>query len=197
MAGIEVGQVAPSFRLPSGQGPEISPEDYRGRNSLIVWFTKGLGCPFCRKHTTQIVQGYQDFKAMNGEVLEITTTPVNRARVYVSSYKIPFPYLCDPDRQVGGKWGLGVRSHSFAWYAKTMYAGATMRRPPTQFDAIPPALGEFPGMLADDDTGFYIVDKKGIVRYSVSGSYRTESGARPLPSNDEIIRELELLQTAA
>jgi len=197
MAGIEVGQVAPSFRLPSGQGAEVGLDDYRERNSLIVWFTKGLGCPFCRKHMTQIVRGYEDFRTMNGEVLEITTTPLKRARLYIDNYDIPFPYLCDPERRVRQEWGLGMRPHSLAWYAKTMYAGITLKHPPTPFEDVSPALGEFPGMLADDDMGFYILDKKGVVRYSVAGSYRTEAGARPIPSNDEIIQELDLLREAA
>jgi len=29
-----------SFRLQSGQGPEIRPPDFRGRSNLVVWFTK-------------------------------------------------------------------------------------------------------------------------------------------------------------
>jgi peroxiredoxin len=31
MSGIVVGQPAPSFRLPSAQGPEIALEEFRGK----------------------------------------------------------------------------------------------------------------------------------------------------------------------
>ena len=45
MPGIAVGQAAPSFRLPSAQGPEIGLEDFRGKKNVVVWFTKGMACP--------------------------------------------------------------------------------------------------------------------------------------------------------
>ena len=49
MPSIEIGQMAPPLRLPSGQGQEVALEDYRGRQHVIVWFTKGMACPFCRQ----------------------------------------------------------------------------------------------------------------------------------------------------
>jgi peroxiredoxin len=39
---LPIGTPAPSFRLPSAQGPEIGLEDYRGRSNLVLWFSKGL-----------------------------------------------------------------------------------------------------------------------------------------------------------
>jgi peroxiredoxin len=190
MTSVEVGQVAPSFRLPSGQGPEIGPEDYRGRRNLIVWFTKGMGCPFCRQHMTQLVRGYPTVQALNAEILEVSTTPPERGRLYVSKFNIPFPYLCDPDYRVRRAWGLGKRSQSLASYAKTLYTGMTMEPPPSDFGKVQPSLGEFPGLLADDDMGFFIVDKNGVVRYSLEGSYVAGGATRPIPSHEEIAREL-------
>lgn len=37
-----VGQPAPDFSLPTAQGPEMGPRDYRGRCKLVLWFSKGL-----------------------------------------------------------------------------------------------------------------------------------------------------------
>ena len=34
-----VGQPAPTFKLPSAQGPDIGLEDYRGKKNVIVWFS--------------------------------------------------------------------------------------------------------------------------------------------------------------
>jgi len=81
MKGLSTGEAMPSFRLPSGQGAEVSSEDYRGRNNLIVWFTKGMACPFCRQHMSQLVRGYPEFQKRDAEILEITTSkPGVRAR---------------------------------------------------------------------------------------------------------------------
>jgi putative peptide zinc metalloprotease protein len=190
MTSVEVGQVAPSFRLPSGHGPEIGPDDYRGRQSVVVWFTKGMGCPFCRQHMTQLVRGYPSFRARNAEILEVTPTSPERARMYVSKFNIPFPYLCDPKRLVRRSWGLERRSHSVGWYAMAFYAGMTLDRPPSGFGKVEPSLGEIPHLLADDDMGFYILDKNGVVRYALAGSYIDGRAARQIPSDEEIVREL-------
>jgi|KBSSwiStaDraftv2_1062776.scaffolds.fasta_scaffold168740_3 peroxiredoxin len=195
MTDVVVGRPVPGFRLPSGQGPEIGPEDYRGRRNVVVWFTKGMGCPFCRRHMGQLVQGYPSFSALNAEILEVTPTPPERARFYVSNYRIPFPYLCDPQYRVRRDWGLEKRSHSLAWYATRLYEGAKREMPPDDFGEIArPSMREMPGVLADDDMGFYIVDKLGVVRYSLAGSYVVDGASRPIPSNQEIVRELTLCE---
>jgi peroxiredoxin len=188
---VQLGQVAPSFRLPSGQGQETGPEDYRGRSNVVVWFTKGMGCPFCRQHMSQIVRGYPTFQALNAEVLEVTSTSPERGRLYVSKFNIPFPYLCDPGYSVQRNWGVEVRSHSIGWYAMALYAGTKFDHPPSDFGEVKPSLREFPGMLADIDTGFYILDRNGVVRYALSGPYIVGKTARQIPSNEEIVRELE------
>jgi peroxiredoxin len=197
MQSLQVGQVAPSFRLPSGQGPEVGPGDYRGRRNVVVWFTKGMGCAFCRQHMTQLLRGYPTFQALSGEILEVTPTPPDRARLYASKFNIPFPYLCDPDYRVRRAWGLEVRSHSIGWYATTFYAGFKAPDLPSDFGKVQPALKEFPSLLADEDMGFYILDKKGVVRYALAGSYAAGKSARQIPSNEEIARELELCERAS
>lgn len=191
MAGVEVGQKAPSFRLPSGQGDEIGPEDYRGRSNLIVWFTKGMGCPFCRTQMSQLARGYPRLKAASAEVLQVTPTRPERARFYAQNFPIPFPYLCDPDYAVNRAWGLGVRSHSLAWYAKKFYAGAKMAKPQAEIGNPKTPLREVPDILADTDMGFFIVDRGGMVRYKQAGGYFSEHGLNNIPSVDEIVKILE------
>jgi peroxiredoxin len=197
MPSPQVGQVAPSFRLPSGQGPAIGPDDYRGRRHVIVWFTKGMACAFCRHHMTQLLRGYPTFQNLNGEILEVTPTPPERARLYATKFNIPFPYLCDPDYRVRQSWGLEQRPHSIGWYAAAFYAGFTAPQPSSDFGKVQPALAEFPRLLADEDMGFYILDKNGVVRYALAGAYLDGKAARQIPSNEEIVRELKLCERAS
>ena len=189
MSSVQVGQVAPSFRLPSGQGPEIGPEDYRGRRNVIVWFTKGMACAFCRQHMSQLVRGYPRLQELNAELLEVTLSTPERARFYVENFKIPFPYLCDPGYNVRSSFGLEQRSHSLGWYVAAFQAGGKVSAP-SDFGEMKPALREIPKLLVDDDMGFYILDKAGVVRYSLAGTYIDGKAARQIPSNEEIAREL-------
>ena len=97
MAEVEVGQQAPSFRLVSGHGGEVSPTDYRGKSNLVIWFTKGMACPFCRTQMSQLARGMGRLKAAGAEVIQVTPTRPERARFYVQNFRVPFPYLCDPE----------------------------------------------------------------------------------------------------
>jgi peroxiredoxin len=194
MPGVEVGQKAPSFRLPAGQGREIGPDDYRGKSNLIVWFTKGMACPFCRTQMSQLARGYPRVKEAGAEVLQVTPTPPERARFYAQNFRIPFPYLCDPDYAVHRTWGLDVRSHSLPWYAQKLYGAMTMPAPPAADIGNPkPTLREMPGNLYDSDMGFFVIDRDGIVRYKHAEAYVTDKGLNTIPSLDEITRQLERL----
>lgn len=191
MAQIGVGQVAPPFRLPSGQGPEVALEDYRGRKNVILWFTKGMACPFCRQQMSQLARGYGEFAARDAEIVEVTNSTPDRARVYAQKFGLRFPYLCDPDYSVRRTWGLGLRSHGPVYYAKTLYGGLTAPKVETEYAGEPAKLTEMPSLLADEDMGFFIVDKAGVVRYALAGAYGTVAGLRQIPNNAEILQELD------
>ena len=195
MQGITVGQAAPSFRLPSAQGGEVGLDDYRGRKNVIVWFTKGMGCPFCRTQMTQISRAYSDVQKLGGEILEVTVSPVRRARIYAEKFRLPFPYLCDPDYEVRQKWGVASRSHGVGHYVSALVKGLTTPAPANDFGTFAPPLDELPRILSDDDMGFFIVDKQGIVRYATTAMYRTDSSGVSVPGNDEILRELGKLSS--
>ena len=194
MSEVRVGQTAPGFRLPSAQGPEISLEDYRGQKNVIVWFTKGMACVFCRQHMSQLARAYDEIRKRGAEVLEIAPSSPEKGRLYASKYKLPFPYLCDPDDKARESWHIEKRKRGPGWYVTGMVRGMTAKPPANDFGAEGPAPGDIPGLLRDDDMGFFIIDRDGIVRYAYTGSYvegQTPLKIRPLPANDEILRELD------
>ncbi len=192
MTAVEIGQRAPTFRLPSGQGAEVSLEDYRGRGPLIVWFTKGMACPFCRTQMSQLARGYPQIRALGAEVVQITPTKPDRARFFARNFTIPFPYLCDPDYSVHQQWGVEVRSHSLLWYAQMFRTASKIPPPPPAEIGDPKTpLRELPRLLDDSDMGFFVLDREGIVRYRLSGSYGEGHGTRPIPTMPEITRELQ------
>ena len=186
MTPIGVGQTAPSFRLPAATGGDVSLDDFRGRNPVVVWFTKGMACAFCRQHMSQLARGYGRFKDLRGELLQITLTPPERARTYAEKFRLPFPYLCDPDYRVRRSWGLDRRARSPLWYAGTLYACTKWPKPSDDFGKVPVALAEMPKMLADDDAGLFVLDRAGIVRYASTAAYVTAQGVHALPANEEI-----------
>jgi peroxiredoxin len=193
MPPIAIGQPAPSFSLPSGQGPTVSLDEYRGRSHVILWITKGMGCPFCRSQMSQLALGYPRFKALGAEVLQVTPSPPARAAFYTQRFRVPFIYLCDPDYRVHRQWGLEVRSHSLGWYAKSLVTAARTTMPTSDLGDPRVSLGEVKTNLHDTDMGFFLIDRAGVVRYALSGTYMGAEAALPrgIPSSEEIVREIE------
>ncbi len=186
-----IGEAARSFRLPSASGTEIGLDDFKGRSSVVLWFTKGMACPFCRQQMSQLARAYPVIKQHGAEVLEVTSSSPSQARAYARRFSLPFPYLCDPDRRVKGEWGLEKRAHSLGYYAKALVQGMRSAQPDNDFGKFMPPIPEMPAVLADDDMGFFIVDRAGVVRYVLAGSYTAGTGSRAIPGADEIVRELE------
>ena len=197
MAIPRVGESARPFRLPSAGGGEVGLDDFKGRSAVVLWFTKGMACPFCRQQMSQLARAYPRIKEGGGEVLEVTSSTPARAHFYAGRFKLPFPYLCDPDYRVRAEWGLQKRSHGPGYYAKTLMAGMKADPPPNDFGTFKPSLGEFPSVLSDDDMGVFIVDRAGVVRYALAGSYFSEAGPHTIPGPDEIVRELERCAVAS
>jgi peroxiredoxin len=189
MESVKIGQRPPSFRLPAGQGGEVSSDDYRGRNA-IVWFTKGMSCPFCRTQMSQLARGYSKLQAAGAEVLQVTPTKPDRARFYAQNFPIPFPYLCDPEYQVHRAWGLDVRSHGPMWYARLMYEVSKIPKPPAEIGNPKPSLREIPTNLHDSDMGLFVLGRDGAVRYKRVSPYANEHGLNEIPSVDEILAQL-------
>lgn len=202
MTGPAIGQSAPPFRLPSAQGAEVGLEDYRGRNNVILWFTTGMACGFCRQQMSQFARLGPELKTRHAEVLQVTPTRPDRARFYGQNFRLPFLYLCDPEYRVHCAYGLDVRPRSIAGYAKAFYHGSRATPPPSDFGSVKVALRDVPALLRDNDMGVFVVDRGGVVRYVYAGSYELSEGeaaraggpTRPLPDRQTLFGALERCQ---
>lgn len=192
-----IGERAPTLRLPAAQGGEVTLEEYRGRGAVALWFTKGMACAFCRQHMSQLSRAYSAIRERGGEILQITPSPLARAQLYARRFTLPFPYLCDPQHEAWRTWGLVRRSHGPVYYAKALVAGLTERKPANDFGDFGPSPSEIPSLLADDDMGFFVVDREGVIRYALAGSYVEGGGVRSIPGPDEVVRLVERGSTAA
>jgi peroxiredoxin len=166
-----VGEMAPDFRLAAAGGGEVALSDYRGRKNLLLWFSKGLFCPFCRRNMARLSQSYADFVALDAEILQITHNTQKEADVYFRNYHLATPYLCDADRKVHMAYGVGLEHQSVGAMAQNWVTSSAMvahdlllhgEKSPPPLPAL--RMGSFqPSQLAT------AVDRAGVVRYVWSG----------------------------
>jgi len=107
-----VGEMAPRFALPSLDGKTVDLAAYRGHSNVVVWFSRGFTCPFCRVYTDGVRAGYKELRAADTEVIQVAPNLLESARRYFGRSILPFPFICDPDKRLYAVYGLGDRGRS-------------------------------------------------------------------------------------
>lgn len=102
-----IGQLAPVFSLPSLRGPVVDLASYRGRCNVVVWFSRGFTCPFCRVYTDGMRAGYAALRAAQTEIIQVAPNLLDSARRFFAPAPLPFPFVCDPDKRLYAVYGLG------------------------------------------------------------------------------------------
>jgi peroxiredoxin len=102
-----VGQMAPVFALPSLRGAMVDLASYRGRRNVVVWFSRGFTCPFCRVYTDGMRAGYQALRNADTEIIQVAPNLLESARRFFAQSPLPFPFVCDPDKRLYAVYGLG------------------------------------------------------------------------------------------
>ena len=98
-----------SSRCPRYEGATVDLGAYRGRQNVIVWFSRGFTCPFCRGYMQGIIEGYQGLLAAEAEVIQVAPNLLEAARSFFRPAPVPYPVVCDPDKRLYAVYGLGDR----------------------------------------------------------------------------------------
>ncbi len=167
----KVGEKAPDFRLAAAGGGEIALSDYLGRKSPLLWFSKGLYCPFCRRNMARLSQCYAEFSALDAEILQITHNTQKEADLYFRNYHLATPYLCDTDWRVHMSYGVELELQSLGSLAENWVTSTAMvvhdlvlhgEKSPPPTPAMRMGRFQSPQLVV-------AADRAGVVRYVWSG----------------------------
>jgi len=185
-----VGESAPLFALPTVRGPMVDLVSYRERRNVIVWFSRGFTCPFCRLYTDGIRSSYAELQSAETEVIQVAPNLLESARRYFGPSPLPFPFVCDPDKRLYAVYGLGDRGVLEA----TRTAVVSFAHAFTHGDSVNQTRGAFFDVINRNfvrrlhhhamtahEQGMFLVDKQGVIRHvSVVGPID------PVPSGAEL-----------
>jgi peroxiredoxin len=191
---LQPGQPAPSFRLPAiNRDGYVSLGMFRDRSALLVGLFRGLHCPFCRRQIVQLGAIQPQLRGLAVETVAIINTPVERGRLYYRHQINPAILLSDAD--CATHRAFGVPKIGFSAPGSEATAQWPENVPFEYFDAarINPeglmpqrasplgandALNRQDGFsLTSEDqqifdahatqlTGYFVIDRAGIVRWS-------------------------------
>ena len=105
----DVGDPAPTFTIPALDGRSVQLATYRGRRNVIVWFSRGFTCPYCRSSMNGVIDEYQRLRDVQTEVIQVAPNLLESARAFFGSETVPYPFICDPDKRLYAVYGLGDR----------------------------------------------------------------------------------------
>jgi peroxiredoxin Q/BCP len=99
-----VGQVAPTFTLPSQKGTPISLTQYRGKWVVLYFYPKDMtsGCTI-EAHKFQ--DALPQFEAKNAVILGVSVDTVDSHKKFCTKDGLTFHLLADPDHKVVSAYG--------------------------------------------------------------------------------------------
>ncbi len=104
---VAVGEPAPAFALNAiTRAGQISLDDYRHRSGLFLNLVRGLHCPFCRRHLTQLAQTEARLQEIGIDTLVVVSTTPERADKYLRYRPSPLTIASDPRTDVHRSYGL-------------------------------------------------------------------------------------------
>ena len=108
MAKLNVGDVAPDFKVPASNGKDISLKDYRGKKRVVLYFYPKDDTPGC---TTEAC-GFRDRMKAVGDldavVLGVSPDGIKSHDRFIEKFKLPFVLLADEKKEICRKYGVWV-----------------------------------------------------------------------------------------
>ena len=101
---IAVGDQAPDFALPDGDGREWRLSDQRGK-VVVLLFYPGDETPICTKQLCSIRDHWAQYVETGAEVVGISTNTVESHRAFAEHHRLPLRLLADTEGRVRELYG--------------------------------------------------------------------------------------------
>jgi peroxiredoxin Q/BCP len=104
--GVQVGQQAPDFILPSQQGGPVSLADYRGRQTVVLYFYPKDNSPVCTAEACAFRDSHEVFAEAGAQVIGISSDSVDSHTEFAGKHDLPFTLLSDSGGSVRRSYGV-------------------------------------------------------------------------------------------
>ena len=96
MGKVNVGDMAPDFELKDKDKNVVKLSDFRGKQSVVVYFYPKDETPGCTAQACSFRDSYEDFKAVGAEVIGISSDGSSSHEGFAANHRLPFILLSDP-----------------------------------------------------------------------------------------------------
>lgn len=106
MAVAKLGNMAPAFNLLNQDGKKIQLKDFKGSNTVVLYFYPKASTPGCTSQACGIRDYQKEFAKRDCVVLGISPDPVAKISKFVEKYSLNFDLLADEDHKIAEKYGV-------------------------------------------------------------------------------------------
>lgn len=118
---IHVGETAPDFTLSDQTGMPVTLTEFRGDQTVILYFYPKDDTPGCTKQACSFRDDISRFQALNVRVLGVSVDGLDAHRAFAEKYKLTFPILSDEDHRVSRAYGVLSGFAGFTYAKRTTF----------------------------------------------------------------------------
>jgi thioredoxin-dependent peroxiredoxin len=104
--GIQVGDKAPDFTLPSQSGEQVRLSDRLGKQVAVLYFYPRDDTKGCTAEACAFRDSYEIFTGAGADVIGISSDSVDRHAAFAGKHQLPFTLLSDKGGQVRKSYGV-------------------------------------------------------------------------------------------
>ncbi len=103
---LKIGDTIPDISISDENGELFKLNKFIDKHPLVVYFYPKNFTPGCIKEACEFRDNYEDFKALNAEVIGISSDSESSHKRFKSRYKLPFIFLSDLDKKARNAFGV-------------------------------------------------------------------------------------------
>jgi thioredoxin-dependent peroxiredoxin len=104
--GIQVGEQAPDFTLPTQSGGQVHLADYRGQKVVVLYFYPKDFTSGCTKEACTFRDNYEVFTEAGAEVIGVSGDSAAKHGEFAAKHSLPFVLAADTDGSVRKAYGV-------------------------------------------------------------------------------------------
>ena len=101
----EIGTPAPSFELPASNGKTISLTDYKGKQTVVLYFYPKNFTSGCTIEARNFQKDQAQFQKLNSVVLGVSADSADSHKSFCAKEGLSFKTLADKDTKVSAAYG--------------------------------------------------------------------------------------------
>ena len=103
---LAVGDLAPDFALPNGNGELVRLSDFRGKKDVVLYFYPKDNSAGCTAEACAFRERYDVISDMDAEVIGVSGDTPKTHKWFAQQHRLPFLLLSDTDGAVRKSYGV-------------------------------------------------------------------------------------------